>query len=409
MLRWVYLGVSSNSKKKNKMDIQKVFRGISKKLLSDFEISAQIKHNGNIGDYRENALREFLEVGRLPKRLGIGNGEIVGHISDVSRQSDLIIFDQLNNIPLLYDSQVQVYPIDCVYGVVEVKSHLTKVKLLEGLENIKSVKALAPNDIVKKEFMFLSQTYKRPKPFGFIFAYSLGGNSLDSLVENLKEWEKSNLPEHWPNLIVVLGEGIIYHNEKGSLSKTIGSETINEHCYPIALHHRDDSFFYFYSYILDLCNSIELPKVQLTKFLDLPTKIGNYVVKNNDRMVKQGDKNVYRLNEAFIEKMVTWCKAKGQMTQRELYLRQFGELPQGIEKTSNLDKLVYFYNPDNLLGMHEVENAIKMNEKNEPVIDSRVGIPNSYLVIDGEVYNYCFVNIKEGDYEAIPGRKIEDL
>lgn len=83
------------------MDIQKVFRGISKKLLNDFEISAQINHNGNIGNYRENALREFLENGRLPKRLGVGNGEIVGHISNVSRQSDLIIFDQLDwSLPL---------------------------------------------------------------------------------------------------------------------------------------------------------------------------------------------------------------------------------------------------------------------------------------------------------------------
>ncbi len=393
------------------MDIQKVFRGISKKLLNDFEISAQIHHNGNIGEFRENALREFLEVGRLPKRLGIGNGEIVGHISNVSRQSDLIIFDQLDNIPLLYDSQVQVYPIDCVYGVVEVKSHMTKVKLIEGLENIKSVKALAPNDTIKKEFIFLSQTYKRPKPFGFIFAYSLGGNSLSSLVDNLKEWETNNLPEYWPNLIVVLGEGIIYHSKKGTFIKTIGSETITEDCYPSSLHHKDDSFFYFYSYMLDLCNNIELPKVQLTKFLDLPTKIGNYVVNNNDRIVKRDkdDKKVYRLNEAFIDKIVKWCKAKGAMTQRELYLRQFGQLPQGIEKVSDLEKLVYYYNPDNLLGMHEVENAITMNEKNEPVIDPRVGIPSSWLDIDGETYYYSFVNVDESDYEAIPGKKIEDL
>lgn len=393
------------------MDIQKVFRGISKKLLNDFEISAQINHNGNIGDYRENALREFLEIGRLPKRLGVGNGEIIGHISNVSKQSDLIIFDQLDNIPLLFDTQVQVYPIDCVYGIVEVKSHLTKPKLIEALDNIKSVKALAPNDTITKEFMFLSQTYKRPKPFGFVFAYSLGGNSLSSLVENLKEWEANNPAEYWPNLIVVLGEGIIYHTKRGTFFKTIASETITEDCYPSRLHHKGDSFFHFYSYLLDLCNNMELPKVQLSKFLDLPTKFGNYVVKNNDRIVKIGteDKNVYRLNEAFIDRLVKWCKAKGCMTQRELYLRQFGQLPQGIEKMSNLEKPVYFYNPDNLLGMHEVENAITLNENQQPVIDPRVGIPSSWLEIDDEIYYYSFSNIKDTDYEVIPGKKISDL
>ena len=232
------------------MDIRKVFRGISKKLLTDFEISAQISHNGNIGDYRENALREFLQTGRLPKRYGIGNGEIVGHVSNVSRQSDLIVFDQFESIPLLYDNQVQVYPIDCIYGVIEVKSKLSKTKLLEGLENIKSVKELTPNDVVVKKLLFMQQSYKRPKPFGFVFAYSLDGNSLDSLTENLKEWEKNTACEFWPNLIVVLGEGLIYHTKTG-FDKRIASDTIDDSCKPTNLRFKEDTFFHFYSYLLD--------------------------------------------------------------------------------------------------------------------------------------------------------------
>jgi hypothetical protein len=398
------------------MDIQKVFRGISKKLMNDFEISAQINHNGNIGSFRENALKEFLEIGRLPKRYGIGNGEIVGHISNVSRQSDLIIFDQLDNIPLLYDTQVQVYPIDCVYGIVEVKSKLSKEKLLEGLENIKSFKQLSPNDSITKEFMFLKQTIARPRPFGFIFAYSLAGNSIDSLVKNLKEWEQKNSPEFWPNLIVVLGEGIIYHSPEGSFSKAIFSESINADCYATSLHHKDDSFFYFYSYLLDLCNNTELPKVELSKFLNLPHQQGKYIVKNNDRIVKfdkdgKVDKeNVYRFNEKFIDKIVDWCKQKGTISQKDLYLQQFGHLPQGIENnTHHLESKVYFYNPDGLLGMHEVENAITIDENKRPVVDPRVGIPSFHLVVDNEVYYFSHTNVDENDYEKIPGKRHEDL
>lgn len=398
------------------MDIQKVFREISKKLFHDFSISAQISHNGNIGTYRENALKEFLENGRLPKRFGIGTGEIVGHISNVSRQSDLIVFDQLDNIPLLYDSQIQVYPIDCVYGIVEVKSQLSKTKLFEGLENIKSVKQLSPKDNITKKFMFMSETTPRPKPFGFIFAYSLSGNSLDSLVKNLKEWEEKNAPEFWPNLIIVLGEGIIYHSPKSSFSKAIFSESINEDCYPTSLHHKDDSFFYFYSYLLDLCNNTELPKVQLSKFLNLPQQQGKYVVKNNDRIVKTGkdgkvnDDNVYRFNEAFMDKIVTWCKQKGTISQRDLYLKQFGHLPQGIENdVSHLETQVYFYNPDNLLGMHEVEKPISLDENKRPVVDPRVGIPSFHLIIDDEVYYFSFSNVSDIDYEKIPGKKRKDL
>ena len=396
------------------MDIQKVFRGISKKLLNDFEISAQINHNGNVGDYRENALREFLETGRLPKRLGIGNGEIVGHISNVSKQSDLIIFDQLDNIPLLFDSQVQVYPIDCVYGIIEVKSHLTKVKLIEALDNIKSVKELAPNDTVRKEFMFLSQTYKRPKPFGFVFAYSLGGNSLSSLVENLKQWESNNPAEYWPNLIVVLGEGIIYHNKKGSFIKTISSDTITDDCYPSSVHHKDDSFFYLYSYLLDLCNNMELPKVQLAKFLDLPQKMGKYLVGNNDRMVRYGKDGkvdttkVYRLTEKFIDKIVTWCKSVGPMTNREMMLKQFGQIPVGTTE-NYLNQMVYLYNPDNLLGIHEVEDAITIDDKGKPVTKAGLIMPCGFVTVDDETYYYPYHYLTEDDSEPIPGRTFKDL
>ena len=396
------------------MDIQKVFRGISKKLLNDFEISAQINHNGNIGDYRENALREFLETGRLPKRLGIGNGEIVGHVSNVSRQSDLIIFDQLDNIPLLFDTQVQVYPIDCIYGIIEVKSHLTKVKLIEALDNIKSVKALAPNDTVRKDFMFLSQTYKRPKPFGFVFAYSLGGNSLSSLVENLKEWESNNPAEYWPNLIVVLGEGIIYHSKKGTFIKTISSDSITADCSPSSVHHKDDSFFYLYSYLLDLCNNMELPKVELTKFLDLPQKMGKYVVGNNDRMVRFGKDGkvdttkVYRLTEKFIDKIVTWCKSAGPMTNREMMLKQYGQIPVGLTD-SYLNQMVYLYNPDNLLGMHEVEDAITINEKGEPVTKEGLIMPSGFITVDNEVYYYPYHYLTEDDSEPIQGKTFKDL
>ena len=78
------------------MDIKKVFRGISQKLQSDFEISSEINHQGNKGTYRESALRDFLLSGRLPKRFGIGTGEIIGPTRKVSKQSDLVIFDQLD-------------------------------------------------------------------------------------------------------------------------------------------------------------------------------------------------------------------------------------------------------------------------------------------------------------------------
>ena len=132
------------------METKNVFRRLSKRMLEDFSISAEISHHGSKGTYRENTLKKFLSEGRLPTRYGIGTGEIVGPVHNVSRQSDLIIFDSLNGISLIYDENTQVYPIECVAGTIEVKSTLNKGEFIKSLENIKSVKKLAPRETTTK-------------------------------------------------------------------------------------------------------------------------------------------------------------------------------------------------------------------------------------------------------------------
>jgi hypothetical protein len=60
-----------------------------------------------------------------------------------------VIFDKHENSSLVYDESTQVFPIESVYGIIECKSHLPKEKLLEGLENIKSVKKLLHQKIMR--------------------------------------------------------------------------------------------------------------------------------------------------------------------------------------------------------------------------------------------------------------------
>ena len=94
-------------------------------MHTDFVASAQVHHKGSKGTFREGILRDFLEAGRLPMRYGLGAGEIISYIrGETSRQADLIVYDKLNGITLLYDKAVQVFPINCVYGIIEVKSAL---------------------------------------------------------------------------------------------------------------------------------------------------------------------------------------------------------------------------------------------------------------------------------------------
>ena len=397
------------------MDLKKVFRKISDKLLNDFEISTEIKHNGSKGDMRENSLKKFLQEGRFPSKYDIRSGEIVTPQNNTTRQCDLIIYDRLEGVPLIYDESTQVYPIDTIYAVVEVKSKLSKDKLIEALENIKSIKSIVPNDtIINKKTPFMQIAYKRQLPGGFIFAYSLSGNSLDSLEKNLREWEAQNPPEYWPNFIIVLNEGVIYHMDK-SFNKCYFNQNIHKNTYATRMHHEKDSFFYFYSVLLDLINNTHLVPPSLSVYFDLPKKMGKYNVKKHDRFIrinkgkdKKKDDKVRQLKYQFIDKIVVWCRKQGKMTLKELIIQQFGTIPHGMPK-NQLDYLVYLYDPDNLPGLKLDQSFIKKDENGYPVFQEKSIANAIYIIVDDEDYYIPMFYIQKDDFEIIRGKSKEDI
>lgn len=391
------------------MDIKKVFRGISQKLQTDFEISSEINHQGNKGTYRESALRDFLNSGRLPKRYGIGTGEIIGPTRNVSKQSDLVIYDQLDGMSLLYDENVQIFPIESVFGVIEVKSQLSKVELIKSLENIKSVKSLCPDESVTKTTnSFMSVTYPRPKPFGIVFAYSLSNNSLESLLDNLREWEKENDKKYWPNLVVVIGEGILYHYGQGMRNSSLFSNSeITKAIGPSYLAYGKDALFHFYSILIDLCSGTSLGPTNLKRYYDPAEQIGSYVVKNHDGFRRQGEDSLYRFTLSFIEKIVQFCKNQGKIKHKDLFIKQMGAVPQGMD-VDYLDYEVYHYDPEGLPGMHQVEKPIDFSSGGA-VATQRMLQPCRYIEVDGDTYYFPLCYIEEDSLEPIPGSSIKDL
>ncbi|WP_439554853.1 DUF6602 domain-containing protein [Dyadobacter sp.] len=302
------------------MQLSELFGLTSDKLLSDFKIGAQLKHNGNIGDYREDSFREFLTT-KMPHKFGIGNGEVVGFENDTSRQSDLIIYDKFEAVPLVVKDSVQAYPAGSIYGIIEVKSQLSKEKLIEGLDNIKSVKALVPNEQISRKDGMSVQFYPRPKPFGCIFAFSLGGNSMNSLVENLRVWERSNEPQFWPNMVVVLNEGIVAHYTPSGKLEIL---SIDASLSPFFHNHQSDTLFQFYSNLIDLCNSMNLPKLELSKYRYSPKLVLGHTIKGKDILVKKSPKEytVYELTDERLRAIISNVNENGVITRRML-MEQF--------------------------------------------------------------------------------------
>lgn len=153
------------------MDTKKLFQRISQRIRADFNASAEIGHSGSKGTVREHFLCDFLRE-RLPERYGIGSGEIAARTRNtLSRQCDVIVYDKLNGVVLYSSDNVQVYPVDCVYGIIEVKSALSKAELLDALEKIKVLKEMAPRGLAQATGPGFISAYHRPQPFGMVFAY----------------------------------------------------------------------------------------------------------------------------------------------------------------------------------------------------------------------------------------------
>ena len=89
---------------------------------------------------------------------------------------DVVFYDRDDFISLMRrDGGYQVLPIESVYGVIQVKSRLTKAAIKGGLENIASFKTLIKAQEPTGGIVVIN-TNKSSKGFGVLFAYVLHSN-----------------------------------------------------------------------------------------------------------------------------------------------------------------------------------------------------------------------------------------
>ncbi|MGF6443624.1 DUF6602 domain-containing protein [Paraburkholderia youngii] len=386
------------------MDAKQLFRAVSDKMQRDFELAAQFAHMPTRGAAREDTLRKFLTDGRLPAKYGLGSGEVVDHLRRVSRQCDIVIYDSIYGLSLHYNEQSQIHPIDSVYGIIEVKSGLSKAELLDSLEKIKVFKQMSPDGAISEP---LGNGYSvlraRSAPFGVVFAYALGGNSLNSLQENLQEWEANNPPSVWPNYICVLGEGCIHH--QAGFETCVDSGKITEKSFPIGLRYESDSLFKFYCAVHDMCSRMKLGPVELERYFDPGVKIGRFSVFGRiteAELTIEGKPPVRaRLKESTLEKIVAWCANTQKITQSDLLKKRFGALPAGLtEGSPSMGAPLYLYNPDNFPGVDELRAKPRTNE--EAPIDPLSTLLNVFdIVIDGEQYVLAAASLPPSEWDIL--------
>jgi len=112
-----------------------------KTLINSAKAVDGIEHQGLKGTAREEYLAEFLEK-YLPHQWGIGKGQVQDSLGAVSNESDLIIYDRNSLPPTLIGKSINIFPIECVRYVFEVKSTLRSGEVKDSVKKFINLKSL---------------------------------------------------------------------------------------------------------------------------------------------------------------------------------------------------------------------------------------------------------------------------
>jgi hypothetical protein len=180
-------------------DLEVLMQGTIQQLQLEARYFSELTaHNAEKGRLNESHLVRTMRR-YLPDKFGIGTGFVVSGGSKIeqSRQCDIIIFDRVNNVPFYSSEAWQIYPIEMVYGVVEVKTTLNKAEIKDAFEKCVHLRKMSdghtgPNKAYVRQDVIIPGSpaiYAKYKsglpPRFFIFGYS--GPERSTLEKNLHE------------------------------------------------------------------------------------------------------------------------------------------------------------------------------------------------------------------------------
>ena len=170
---------------------------IEKQMKSRLEeITETFQHSGNKGTSLEAVFREFL-LQYLPRRLDIGNGEIVSINGHRSKQTDIIIVNE--DHPFTFNrNEPGLFFIEGVCAAGEIKKVLTSQEFEQALRNSQQFKKLEINPgawtTVSANDSDLARYYKCPHYFLVAFESQL---NLETILKKIIDFiNKNNVLEN---------------------------------------------------------------------------------------------------------------------------------------------------------------------------------------------------------------------
>lgn len=245
------------------------------------EVRETFKHSGNKGTSNENNFGDFVRQ-YLPRRLEIGNGEIIDSFGNRSGQADIVIVSE--DHPFTFSpNRPGLFFIEGILSVGEIKTVLTSQELKNTLNNsvlYKNLKTTLGNgSMVHANDSDLKRYYEHP-PF-FLFCYE-SQLSLNTIKENIEAFVKEKSIDNLKVIdgIFVLGKGWIinFGDGKGAFQ----FRTNDGHVFTDWVVNESDSvLFDFFSYL-----SVTMPKT-----IRFEPIIANYLFSKEQRNIKTGANN----------------------------------------------------------------------------------------------------------------------
>ena len=252
------------------------YANLSRQIFVDR--NGKLIHPGEFGTYREKIIKAFLEP-FLPTRLAIGSGFIITSKDRISSQCDIIIYDKAHT-PIVENGEQKFFPVECVAGVIEVKSKLTKSTLKDALIKLTKVKELR-NDIGNNPYIFKSYTgggtfnpklYVRDQIATFLICESID-IEIEKELPNLfgviyREIDKSlfhNMILNIDNYCLLYFDGKypIYHSYYNYERESFKNECIMPHDVGYAKEH----ILLFLNYFYMLISSVSIMDLEITNYL----------------------------------------------------------------------------------------------------------------------------------------------
>lgn len=389
------------------MDLHKIFNSLSEKLISDFQLTAEIWHGTGKGSAREAFLRKFL-TDYLPQRYAVGSGAVISPENKKSGELDIVIYDPLHCPTLIKTDAHSIYPIESIYGAISVKSHLDSGELTDAYQNIASLKSVVSKEpFTASPMQGFAVGMGSPMPVTAIVAYA-ANRSLDAIAEQAKKLD-AKLPDITlrPDFIVVIGQGIIGPRQslRGGHNKYALPQKDQLTSIRAAGRH---TLLRFYMQLLDELNALQLRPFQFSRYYEMPRLVGPYRVRRHNRIAftpidNNAEGTVRRLNEAGIREIVS---KSVKVTYEEHLLHFIGQLPQNAQQHLNLNAIVYEYNPNKLPPINI--RKIEKDSKGRPYL-SVPGFQPIGVEIDDQQYAVDFSALREEHFDNDPDFTVDEL